>query len=326
MLTENDKKFKLLTSRGHTRIIEDIFHNFKKVKVYQVKALVSIPRHGIMAGDTGGWVQSEDNLSRYGDAWIDKGAIVFGNAKVIDNALVSGKDTIIGGNTIIAGNSTVSMATIEGNVRISNNAKVTGAYLSDNAWVKGNAVVSGKNINICNDALVLDNAKVYDYADVRGKACIHGNAMIGNGAYICGRAMIYGDAMIFGSVSVSGDSKIYGNAVITGNMDLHGIADIGNNHQIITFKDIDNLGVSVDKNFNDTLTFFMRKGSKGKSVGVSIRKFYGTINDFERAVNSLYGDDKYGRFYRSAINFARNNLVKDDLSVDIDELLSEFDG
>lgn len=61
----------------------------------------------VKAGDKGGYVESEDNLSHDGDAWIYDKAHVAGNAKVRDNAQVSG-DTEIHGYTQIAGNARVS--------------------------------------------------------------------------------------------------------------------------------------------------------------------------------------------------------------------------
>ena len=56
----------------------------------------------VKAGDKGGYVESEDNLSHDGDAWIYDKAHVAGNAKVRDNAQVSG-DTEIHGYTKLLG-------------------------------------------------------------------------------------------------------------------------------------------------------------------------------------------------------------------------------
>ena len=38
----------------------------------------------VKVGDFGGWVESEDNLCNFGDAWV------FGNAEVFDDAKVCG--------------------------------------------------------------------------------------------------------------------------------------------------------------------------------------------------------------------------------------------
>lgn len=81
-------------------------------KLFRIKALVSFG--SVSAGEKGGWVEKEENLSQSG------------NALVRDNAEVSG-------NALVYGNAKVS-----GNALVRDNAKVR-----DNAEVSGNAVVSG---------------------------------------------------------------------------------------------------------------------------------------------------------------------------------------
>ena len=55
---------------------------------------------GVRAGDLGGWVEKEDNLSQlgacwvYGDAQVCGNAVVYGNARVCENAVVYGNAAI----------------------------------------------------------------------------------------------------------------------------------------------------------------------------------------------------------------------------------------
>ena len=63
-------------------------------KLFRIKALVSF---GVVkTGETGGWVEKEENVNQSGDAWVFGNAEVFGNARVsgdarvFDNAEVSG--------------------------------------------------------------------------------------------------------------------------------------------------------------------------------------------------------------------------------------------
>ena len=67
-----NKKYEL---SGNTQI-----HN--GITLYQIQALVDIPSIGVKAGDLGGWLESEANLSQMGDAWVSGNAWVFGNAIV----------------------------------------------------------------------------------------------------------------------------------------------------------------------------------------------------------------------------------------------------
>ena len=68
-------------------------------KLFRIKALI---RFGsVDAGDLGGYVCTEDNLSQEGDAWVS------GNAKVWGNAEVSG-DAKVWGNAEVSGDAKVS--------------------------------------------------------------------------------------------------------------------------------------------------------------------------------------------------------------------------
>lgn len=54
------------------------------VPLHRITALRDIPRHGVKAGDLGGWIESERNLSQSDDAWISGNARVWGDARVSD--------------------------------------------------------------------------------------------------------------------------------------------------------------------------------------------------------------------------------------------------
>ena len=119
------------------------------IKLFRVKALTSFGN--VKAGEIGGYIEKEDNLSQSGNAWVDGNAEVSGNAWVRGNAQV------------------YSNAKVRGNARVDGNAKVRG-----NARVDGNARVSG-NARVDGDAEVSGNAKVDGDAEVSGNAKVRGN-------------------------------------------------------------------------------------------------------------------------------------------------------
>ena len=128
------KKYKLTSE---TKVING-------VELHRIKALKSF--RSIEKGDLGGWIESEKNLSQYGDAWVG------------GNAMVS-EDAWVGGNAMVRGNAKVSEdAWVDGN-----------AMVSEDAWVGGNAMVS-------DDAWVGGNSNVYGYATIIGNATVSGNA------------------------------------------------------------------------------------------------------------------------------------------------------
>ena len=60
--------------------------------MYRIEALIDFDN--VKAGDKGGFVQSEDNLSQEGKCWVCDDAKVFGNAKVYGKAEVYGKTKV----------------------------------------------------------------------------------------------------------------------------------------------------------------------------------------------------------------------------------------
>ena len=127
------KKFKLTSE-----FIVDI----SGVKLFRIKALIEFGN--VKAGDLGGYIEKEENLSHMGNAWVFGNAQVFGDARVSGNARVSG-DARVSGNARVSGDAQVSgNAWVSGDARVFGNAQVFGdARVSGNAWVSGDAWVSG---------------------------------------------------------------------------------------------------------------------------------------------------------------------------------------
>ena len=59
-----------------------------KFTLHRIKALKDFG--SVKAGELGGWVEKEENLSQYGNAWVYGDARVYGNAWVCGDAWVCG--------------------------------------------------------------------------------------------------------------------------------------------------------------------------------------------------------------------------------------------
>ena len=129
--------------------LTDKTRQFNWVKLYQIKAKRNFSY--VCKWELGGWIETEDNLSKYGDSWVSE------NARVSDGAWVSG-DARVSGEACVSDNASVS-----GDARVSGNAMVWGdARVSDGAWVSGDA-------RVCEDACVSGDAWVSGDARVCGK-------------------------------------------------------------------------------------------------------------------------------------------------------------
>ncbi|MDR3930980.1 MAG: hypothetical protein Q3Y27_08925 [Clostridia bacterium] len=65
------------------------------VTLHRIRALVDIPGNDVKAGDLGGWIEVERNLSQKGAAWVADEARVMGEALVMDSARVTGKARVM---------------------------------------------------------------------------------------------------------------------------------------------------------------------------------------------------------------------------------------
>ena len=92
--------------------------------------------NGVKKGQLGGYVESEDNLSHDGEAWVGDNARVYGNAVVCDNAKV------------------FRNAQVFGSARINGNSWVYGS-----AWVGGNTETQG--------TWILGDARIYCAEDLK---------------------------------------------------------------------------------------------------------------------------------------------------------------
>lgn len=210
------------------------------VVVHRIKALVDIP--GVVkAGQLGGWVEKEENLSHKGTCWIFDDATVIGNALVSENAKVFDISSVRD-NARVYGNACVKEESY-----VLENARVfEQATLSDNAVVVGKCQIYGKstviNSYIEDHAQIFGNARVVD-SGVRKSARIYDNATVDleNGntvdkhgkfivAEIGGNADIHGNSKITGFVVVRHNVEIFGDAVI--DIDDESIAYINDNVKI----------------------------------------------------------------------------------------------
>ena len=88
---DNQKKFELTN---------DFIICFGR-KLFRIKALVSFG--DVEAGETGGYIEKEENLGQSGNAWVSGNAQVYGNARVSGNAWVYG-NARVSGNAQVYGN------------------------------------------------------------------------------------------------------------------------------------------------------------------------------------------------------------------------------
>lgn len=144
----------------------------KGIRVYRIRAVRDF---GIVrAGDLGGWIEKESNLSHDGNCFVYDDAIVCGNAVVSDDAIVCDSARVL-----------------------------------DKARVRDNAKISCHAI-IRESAQVFNDAKVCDHATITGEASVFGNAHVCCGACISGTTLVFDNARVYGDYIIMGGGHICG--------------------------------------------------------------------------------------------------------------------
>ena len=86
---------------GETKTVSFLFED---VTLHRIQAITSFA--SVVAGELGGWIEKEENLSHKGDAWVSENAAVYGDAVVSGNAWVSG-NAVVYGNAVVSENAEV---------------------------------------------------------------------------------------------------------------------------------------------------------------------------------------------------------------------------
>lgn len=196
-LTPMKKKYQL--------VLSDSIVIGSDTELYRIQALGDFG--DVKAGDLGGYIQSEDNLSHLGTCWVYNEAQVYddagitGSAQIRDYAFVRGSATV-GGEAVVMGNAGVTnMAAVTGHAKVSGNSTVSGGAL-----VCGYAKVYGGSV-IRENAVVADFACV-DSSVVAGYANIIDHALLENVNYVGDHVMVYGTAQLTGDIIVEGLSNV----------------------------------------------------------------------------------------------------------------------
>lgn len=116
--------------------------------LHRIQALKDIEEIDVRAGDFGGYVETENNLSHRGNCWIFHNAKIYDCGMVLDNAQV-----------------------------------IYSASVYDHAIIDKNAVI-GDYAKVHGGCYISQYATIYDYAEIKGNACIYGCCNIAGDAII----------------------------------------------------------------------------------------------------------------------------------------------
>lgn len=121
-----------------------------------------------------------------------------------------------------------------------------------------------------------------------------GDAWVYDNAKVCDNARIYDNVWVCDNAWVGDNAKVYGDSWVCGNAEIK--------------KKTHLLEIGFIGSRDDVTTFFR---TKDKEIFVKCGCFSGNIDEFEKQVQKVHGDDKHGRVYALAIAMAREQIELD---------------
>ena len=158
------KKYELVKESKATFIGRDI---------YRIRALRDFGN--VKAGDVGGWVCSENNLSQEGDCWICDNAKCLDDARILDNAKMFDNAEMYDNSVMYDNTRMLDNAEIYGNAKMYDNSRMSGnARMYGNAKMYDNSRMYDKAI-MCDNARMYDDAVMYDYTILDKNKILYGS-------------------------------------------------------------------------------------------------------------------------------------------------------
>jgi acyl-[acyl carrier protein]--UDP-N-acetylglucosamine O-acyltransferase len=142
---------------------------------FRIRALRSFPRASgmVQAGDIGGHVSGEHNLSHAGNCWIMRNAQALDNSRVSENGLVAGESVI-----------------------------------RDHVQVRDDAIVRTSG-PVTGHVQIYGHGQLREYAKASGYAQIFDHAVAASSSQIGGHAKVGGDTLLRHTTIVKGNAEVY---------------------------------------------------------------------------------------------------------------------
>ena len=198
---------------GKKYILTDYTCQVDGQTLYRIRAVKSFP--GVKAGELGGYVAGEHNLSQDGICWIFPKAIVRENALVKDEARVFGKSRLEGNALLEEYARTYDFSHISGNTRIGGSAQASGY-----SRILGFVQMSGESraeeyAQLSGSVILTDGARVSDHAKLSGNVQMSGDSIASGFAEIKDNVHLHNEVLVFGHAKISGNVRLYDKSSVT---------------------------------------------------------------------------------------------------------------
>lgn len=154
-----DKKYELVLDKPY---------NYRSHVLYPVRAVRDF--NGVHAGDIGGYVESEDNLSQDGNCWIYGKSKVYGTSVVTGDATVHNSDIY---NSVIADAAHVHDSSVRDSMVLKS------ALVHERSVVRNHCIITDE-ARVASGSTVADYASMKDYSLVRRGSSVSNSRLNGD--------------------------------------------------------------------------------------------------------------------------------------------------
>ena len=172
--------------------ITNITMVFEGRTLYRIIALKNFS--DVKAGELGGWVSNEYNLSQYGDCWIYNEAKCMDGASMYNNSCMY-ENAVMYDNAIMYDNSMMF-----GHSRMFNNSE-----MHDFSEMRDNSVM-------------YNNTEMHDYSEIYGDSEMHGHSEMHDCSKMYNNSKMYDYSIMHGNSAMYEDSEMHDKEVLYGKL------------------------------------------------------------------------------------------------------------
>lgn len=112
----------------------------EKTIVKEIVSLINIENHNVKAGDKGGWIESDKNLSHSGSAWVSADSFVMDDAAVNGHGYI--ESTTLRERAIVGNQAIIRNSTLAGEAKVHDSAQVINSHLDGDTLIGEQSIVS----------------------------------------------------------------------------------------------------------------------------------------------------------------------------------------
>ena len=153
------KKYEILIDKEHTI-------NYYGRTLHRIRALKDFD--GVKKGDVGGFVQTEDNSSQYGNCWIYDDAICMDNARVCNSAKMYNRSCMYNNSKMFDNSRMCDYSKM-----YDNSIMLDNSIMYDNSRMFGNSTMY-ENSRMYDNSIMLDNSEMFGNSILKNNDKLYG--------------------------------------------------------------------------------------------------------------------------------------------------------